>query len=74
MPNPHTLTAYQVQSTTLFEGGRNAFAAFHYNPKAPVRFSESFKKGICLLEENTREVAKFKNRVGIAHYDGMTKI
>lgn len=33
---------YQVQSTTLRESGRNAFAAFPYIPKAWVTFSESF--------------------------------
>lgn len=26
--------AYQMQARALHEGGRNAFAAFHYNPKA----------------------------------------
>lgn len=34
-PNPHTHSqAYQVQARALREGGRNAFAAFHYNPQA----------------------------------------
>lgn len=45
---------YQVQATALHEGDGEMFAAFHYNRKVWVIFSESFLKGICSLEKKKR--------------------
>lgn len=56
--------AYQMQARALHEGGRNAFAAFHYNPKAWVRLSERFWKGIWFPREKAERLLSSKPELG----------
>lgn len=74
MPNPHSLTAYQVQSTTLREGGRNAFAAFVTIPKPQLDFQKALKKVSVYWRKIAERLLSSKMELGLHNMYRMTKI